>query len=86
MQVYPAVFDKQSKQKGKGHTVRCVQRKKDAGEDGEIISALEIVNVDSVDKVYRIMAEHMKLGVSCFSCTCHIIFMHCNSFLTTTSF
>jgi len=29
-----------------------------------MVSALEIANVDSVDKVYRIMTEHMKLGVS----------------------
>ena len=62
--VNPAVFKKQSKQKGKGHLVRCIQRKKGtSGNDGEIVSAIEIPNVDSVDKVRRIMTEHMKLGV-----------------------
>jgi hypothetical protein len=30
---------------------------------------LEITNVDSVDKVYRIMTEHMNLGVSSIATT-----------------
>jgi hypothetical protein len=72
VRVHPAIFHKQSKQKGKGLTVRCIQRRRSVslGSDGvdaspgEIVSALEIANVDSVDKVYRIMTEHMKLGVS----------------------
>ena len=80
--VNPAVFKKQSKQKGKGHLVRCIQRK--TGNDGEIVSAIEIPNVDSVDNVIRIMIEHMKLGVRFITLTSifiHITFIsHC--FLT----
>ena len=77
VKVYPALFHKQNKQKGKGHSVRCIKRKRSSDDssksnsngtnnkdEGEIVSALEISNVDSVDKVYRILTEHMKLGVS----------------------
>lgn len=73
MRVHAAVFHKQNKQKGNGHSVRCIQRKRGsaADRDGEIVSALEIGNIDSVDKVYRIITEHMKLGVS-------IILLHCS--------
>jgi len=72
LRVHPAVFHKQSnKGKGKGHSVRCIQRQRRSGtddssegrNDGEkMISAIEVGNVDSVDKVYRLMTEHMKLG------------------------
>lgn len=54
--VYTAVLHKQSK--GKGNVVRCIQR---AIESERIVSAMEISNVDSVDKVYRIVTEHMRL-------------------------
>ncbi|KAL7532714.1 hypothetical protein ACHAXR_004803, partial [Thalassiosira sp. AJA248-18] len=73
VRVAPAVFHKQNKQKGKGHLVRCVQRKRGNNNDGdgEIVSALEIGNVDTVDKVYRIMTEHMKLGeINPKACEC----------------
>lgn len=71
VRVHPAVFGKQKQGKQKGPFVRCIQRKRRAdagGADGEeVVSALDTVNVDSVDKVYRIMMEHMKLDVSCLS-------------------
>ena len=63
--VSPVEFtSKQNKQKGKakGPTVRCIQRSVAGGlNNSEILSALEITNVDSVDKVNRIMTKHMKL-------------------------
>jgi len=73
MNVHTAVFHKQSKVKGKGQSVRCIQRKRnisttaidnDESYTGGIVLALEIGNVDSVDKVCRILTEHMRLGVS----------------------
>ena len=71
VRAHPAIFHKQRKQKGKGLAVRCIQRRRSfsPGSDGvespgEMVSALEITNVDSVDKVYRIITEHMKLEVS----------------------
>jgi len=72
--VYTAVLHKQSK--GKGHAVRCIQRKRipidnDQKYTSEIVSAFEIINVDSVDKVYRILTEHMGLGevnIQAFGC------------------
>lgn len=73
VRVYPVLFHKQSKQKGKGQSVRCIQRKRSiVGDNNEdIVSALEIGNVDSVDKVYRIMTEHMKLGeINPKACEC----------------
>ena len=79
VQVYPALFLKQNKQKGKGHIVRCIKCKRNDssqrdGEtpEGDIVSALEITNVDSVDKVYRIMTEHMKLRVSLYALLLHV--------------
>jgi len=62
--VYTAVLHKQSK--GKGNVVRCIQRKRNAIDSDQnstdrIVSAMEIVNVDSVDKVYRIVTEHLRL-------------------------
>lgn len=69
VRAYAALFHKQNKQKGNGHSVRCVQRKRSGG--GKIVSALEIGNIDSVDKVYRIMTEHMKLGeINPKACEC----------------
>ena len=53
---------KNNKQKGKGSTVRCIQRKRSGGVYREIGNAIEVTNVDSVDKVYRIMTKHMELG------------------------
>lgn len=77
VRTYPVIFNKQNKQKGKGHTVRCIQRKRTArgseskNNNEDIVSALEIGNVDSVDKVYRIMTEHMKLGeINPKACEC----------------
>ncbi len=69
VRAHAAIFHKQGKQRGKGLTVRCVRRLSGGdgnGKDGpgEISSAMEITNVDSVDKVCRIMTEHMRLGVS----------------------
>jgi len=52
--------------KGKGHLVRCIQKKEDL-----ILSAIEINNVDSVEKVYRIVTEHMRLTtVNPKACDC----------------
>jgi len=64
IKVSPAEFTstKSNKQKGKGPTVRCIQRKRSGGVYREIGNAIEITNVDSVDKVYRIMTKHMELG------------------------
>ena len=77
IKVLPAEF-KQNKLKGKGQTVRCIQREKNIGgnadADGKILNGMEITNVDSLDKVYRIMTEHMKVGeidskaVECMKC------------------
>ena len=53
---------KNNKQKGKGSTVRCIQRKRSGGVYRDIGNAIEVTNVDSVDKVYRIMTKHMELG------------------------
>jgi hypothetical protein len=66
VRVYPANWSKQSKSKGKGHTVRCIRRRRSesGAADGEVVSALEVGNVDSIEKVYRIITEHMKMGVS----------------------
>ena len=52
--------------KGKGHLVRCIQKKEDL-----TLSAIEINNVDSVEKVYRIVTEHMRLTtVNPKACDC----------------
>lgn len=64
--------------------MRCIKRKSTDSsqisdgvnaEGGEMVSALEITNVDSVDKVYRILTEHMKLGVSSIATTTKL--RHC---------
>jgi hypothetical protein len=52
--------------------VRCIKRKRNDAE-GDVESALEITNVDSVDKVYRIMTEHMKLGVRFYALSLDIV-------------
>mmetsp|Transcript_20177 Transcript_20177/g.29976 ORF Transcript_20177/g.29976 Transcript_20177/m.29976 type:complete len:395 (+) Transcript_20177:83-1267(+) len=52
--------------KVKGHLVRCIQKKEDL-----TLSAIEINNVDSVEKVYRIVTEHMRLTtVNPKACDC----------------
>ena len=60
IKVQAATFNKQSNNKaigkGKGYLVRCIQKKGDL-----TLSAFEISNVDSVEKVYRIVTEHMRL-------------------------
>lgn len=76
---HPVIFQNNNKQKGKGHTVRCVQRRRTTG---EMISALEVTNVDSVDKVYRIMTEHMKLnGINIKICDCMTLCIEANRYL-----
>ncbi|KAL7518344.1 hypothetical protein ACHAWX_003185 [Stephanocyclus meneghinianus] len=73
VRVYPANWKKQSKSKGRGHTVRCVQRKHNKMNDSDqgISAAFEVTNVDSVDKVYRIITEHMKLqNINPKACEC----------------
>jgi hypothetical protein len=78
---HPVIFQNNNKQqqKGKGHTVRCVQR---TSTTGEMISALEVTNVDSVDKVYRIMTEHMKLnGINIKICDCMTLYIEANRYL-----
>jgi len=63
IKVYQAIWNKQNKSKGKGQFVRCVKRRTDKSDrGGNVVAAMEISNVDSVDKVYRIITEHMKLG------------------------
>ena len=60
IKVNAAIFNKQPNKsignKGKGHLVRCIQKKDDL-----ILSSIEINNVDSVEKVYRAVTEHMRL-------------------------
>ena len=75
VRVYPARWKKQSK--SKGYTVRCIQRKRSnasndsTSNDGDIVSAFEVANVDSVDKVYRIVTQHMKLqNINPKACEC----------------
>ncbi|EED89194.1 predicted protein [Thalassiosira pseudonana CCMP1335] len=73
VRVYPANWSKQSKSKGKGHTVRCIRRRRSesGAADGEVVSALEVGNVDSIEKVYRIITEHMKMGeINQKACEC----------------
>lgn len=69
IKVNAAIFNKQPNKtigKGKGHLVRCIQKKDDL-----TLSAIEINNVDSVDKVYRIVTEHMRLTtVNPKACEC----------------
>ncbi|KAL3798272.1 hypothetical protein HJC23_000186 [Cyclotella cryptica] len=73
VRVYPANWKKQIKAKGRGHTVRCVQRKRNNKNDSDQVTldAFEVTNVDSVDKVYRIITEHMKLqNINPKACEC----------------
>lgn len=59
--VHPAILNKA---KGKGPNVRCIER----GASGR---AFEVNNVDSVDKVYRILTRHMNVeGVDSAACEC----------------
>ena len=77
---HPVIFqNNNNKQKGKGHTVRCIQRKRTTS---EILSALEVANVDSVDRVYRIMTQHMKLnGINIKMCECMTSYIEANRYL-----
>ncbi|GAX16107.1 hypothetical protein FisN_3Hh413 [Fistulifera solaris] len=58
VEVTPAVF----KSKAKGGMIRCISSKKN--------KTFEVSNVDSVDKVYRILTKHMELKVSTKVCDC----------------
>ena len=53
VQVNPAILPKS---KLKGPVVRCISIRKNK-------DSLDIANVDSVDKVYRILTRHMKVQV-----------------------
>jgi len=77
---HPVIFqNNNNKQKGKGHTVRCIQRKRTTS---EILSAFEVTNVDSVDRVYRIMTQHMKLnGINIKMCECMTSYIEANRYL-----
>jgi hypothetical protein len=57
VRVIPAILAKQKGTKAKGPIVRCIpiDDQKDS---------LEASNVDSVDKVYRILTRHMRIPVS----------------------
>ena len=75
VEVYPANWKKQNKSKGKGPTVRCIKRKRgdfsNLNSNEDIISAFEVINVDSVDKVYHIITQHMKLdNINRRACEC----------------
>ena len=75
IKVYPANWKKQNKSKGKGPTVRCVKRKcgdiSNLNSKQEILSAFEVTNVDSVDKVYHIITQHMKFdNINPRACEC----------------
>lgn len=57
--IHPAIL---SKTKGKGPNVRCLHRT----DDGQ---SFEVNNVDSVDKVYRILTKHMNIeGINASAC------------------
>lgn len=59
--IHPAIL---SKTKGKGPNVRCLHRT-DHGQ------SFEVNNVDSVDKVYRILTKHMNIGgINASACEC----------------
>jgi len=51
VQVHPAIL---SKSKGRGPNVRCIQTK-------HPFRALEVNNVNDIDKVYRILTKHMNI-------------------------
>lgn len=78
--VNAAIFHNQPNKaigKGKGHLVRCIQKKEDL-----TLSAIEINNVDSVEKVYRIVTEHMRLTtVNPKACDCMKLYFEGNESL-----
>jgi len=77
--VHPAIL---SRAKGKGPVVRCIARVEEyelhgGGEDGAPakddgkVRAFEVQNVDSVDKVYRILTKHMDIeGIDSSAAEC----------------
>lgn len=71
VEVHPSVISSSSR--SKSPTVRC--RSRTNPED-----CLEIVNVDSVDKVYRILTRHLNVQVSCFETYCQsFVYKTCSS-------
>eukprot|EP00573_Skeletonema_grethae_P011599 CAMPEP_0201695080 /NCGR_PEP_ID=MMETSP0578-20130828/7149_1 /ASSEMBLY_ACC=CAM_ASM_000663 /TAXON_ID=267565 /ORGANISM="Skeletonema grethea, Strain CCMP 1804" /LENGTH=396 /DNA_ID=CAMNT_0048180869 /DNA_START=35 /DNA_END=1225 /DNA_ORIENTATION=- len=78
--VNAAIFHNQPSKaigKGKGHLVRCIQKKEEL-----TLSAIEINNVDSVEKVYRIVTEHMRLTtVTPKACDCMKLYFEGNESL-----
>jgi hypothetical protein len=68
VQVHAALLPKTSKVVTKGPAVRCiptVNAEKIGGGSGSIgsLSPMDIANVDSVDKVYRVLTKHMSVKV-----------------------
>ena len=84
IRVHTAIFHKQpnnnkvlGKGGGRGHLVRCIQKK-----DELTLSAIEVNNVDSVEKVYRIVTEHMRFTtVPPTACDCIKCYFHGNDSL-----
>ena len=67
--VHPALLPKTSKVVAKGPAVRCIpaSTKAEGRIDGTsaplLASPMDIANVDSVDKVYRVLTKHMNVKV-----------------------
>lgn len=54
--VSPAILPKSSK--SKGPSIRCISH-------GTTTPSFDVGNVDSVDKVFRVLTKHMKVKVKC---------------------
>jgi hypothetical protein len=66
VQVHAALLPKTSKVATKGPAVRCIPTVNAKGVGGSSIGSLspmDIANVDSVDKVYRVLTKHMSVKV-----------------------
>ena len=66
VQVHAALLPKTSKVAAKGPAVRCIPTISGRAGGGGIgsLSPMDIANVDSVDKVYRVLTKHMNVKVS----------------------
>jgi hypothetical protein len=66
VQVHAALLPKTSKVATKGPAVRCIPTgtSNNAGPSPLLLSSpMDIANVDSVDKVYRVLTRHMNVKV-----------------------
>jgi hypothetical protein len=64
VQVHAALLPKTSKVATKGPAVRCIPTTNARVGGGNVsLSPMDIANVDSVDKVYRVLTKHMNVKV-----------------------